>query len=146
MGVENTLLDQKEMGVGDMQMQRHVKGYRGKGKEDEHTDLNLDVYNEEEDIEKEEEDIEKEVGIEEQLDEGMRKDCGMDMEAKNRNYPLRKVANSRTTQRSLNYGLFEKYNNITKSIRSTVLYPNQTKKILPNEWNPEKEIKNERML
>lgn len=87
-GVENTQQGQNEMGVGDMQMVRDVKDYyRGKCKEEEHMDLNLDVCNEEEGTEKEV-DIEKDVGIEEmELDEGMGKDCDMDMEVKNRNYP-----------------------------------------------------------
>lgn len=86
-GVKNTQQVQNEMGVGDMQMVRDVKDYyRGKGKKEEHMDLNLDVCNEEEDTEKAV-DIEKEVGIGEELDEGMSKDCDMDMEMKNRNYP-----------------------------------------------------------
>lgn len=85
--VENTLLGQNEMGVGDMQIQRHVKDHTGKGTEDEHMDLNLDAYNEEEVDVEEEVDIEEAVGIEEELDEGMHMDGGMDMKGKNRNCP-----------------------------------------------------------
>ena len=83
--VEYTLLTQNGMGVGDTHMERHVKDYRGKGKEDDHMDRNLDVHNEDVDIEKV--DIEKQVGIDGELNKGMHMDCGMDTMAKNRNCP-----------------------------------------------------------
>lgn len=84
--VDDDTLGQNEMGVGDMEMQRHVEDYTRKGKEDEHMDLHLDVHKEEVGIEKEA-DIENEVGIEEELHEDMHMDYGMDMKGKSRNYP-----------------------------------------------------------
>lgn len=116
MGVDDTLMGQNEMVAGGMQMARSVKDYTGKGKEDEHMNLNLDVnIDEEVDIEKE--DIEK-VGIEEEeLDDDIHMAYGTGMKAKNHSYPSRNVK------------IREQYSEAqSKLTRSDGIYPNQTTK------------------